>query len=240
MSRDELKDLATDQAVPKKKKMDVEKFFQQFNTLDMNNYGSWPWSVKITCWIFLFLVVAAIGYFLAISPKMDAINGAKASEQTLLNEYREKESKLRNLQQYKAQLEQMKAEFQQQLDQLPKSTEIPSLVVDINATGEKAGLKFKNIKLEPEVKQEFFIEQPITIQATGDYHSFGRFISNMAALQRIITMHDFTISATQATDKKSDIPVVEYALNARTYYYKDTDAESADAVPAASQPGGQQ
>lgn len=203
--------------------MSVEKFFQQFNTLDMNNFGSWPWSVKITCWIFLFFVVCALGYFLAIKSKLDAIDGARNQEQTLLNEFKEKDSKLRNLQQYQTQLQQMEANFTQQLQQLPKETEIPGLVEDINVAGVGSGLKFKIIRLENEVKQEFFIEQPISIQATGDYHSFGNFVSSIAALPRIVTMHDFTVTAAPPSDKKSDIPLVDYTLNAKTYRYIGTD-----------------
>ena len=135
MSRDELNEVSLDKDGPKKKKMTVEKFFQQFNTLDMNNFGSWPWSVKITCWIFLFFVVCALGYFLAIKSKLESIDGARNQEQTLLNEFKEKDSKLRNLQQLQTQLQQMEANFTQQLQQLPKETEIPGLVEDINVAG---------------------------------------------------------------------------------------------------------
>lgn len=219
MSRDELEDFDSEIDKPKKKKMDVEKFFQQFNTLDPKNIGGWPTGVKITCWIFLFFVVCAIGYFLAIKPKLDAIDQAHAQEQNLLTEFKEKDSKLRNLQQYQAQLKQMEADFKQQLEQLPKETEIPSLVEDINLTGINSGLKFKNIRLENEVTQEFFVEQPISIQATGDYHAFGNFVSGIAALSRIVTLHDFSITAIQNQDKKSDIPTVDYSINAKTYRY---------------------
>ena len=115
MSREDFEQLdASMKDAPKKKKMTVEKFFQQFNTLDMNNYGTWPLSVKITCWLFLFFVVCAIGYFLAIKPKMNSIDQARTVEQNLLNEFKEKDSKLRNLQQYQAQLQQMEMNFNQQ------------------------------------------------------------------------------------------------------------------------------
>lgn len=222
MSRDNLDEFDDELGTPKKNKMTVDKFFQQFNTLDTNNFGSWPLSVKITCWLFLFFVVCAIGYFLAIKPKLDAIDQAHAQEQNLLNEFKEKDSKLRNLQQYQAQLQQMEANFNQQLQQLPKETEIPSLVEDINVTGVNSGLKFKNIRLENEVTQEFFIEQPISIEATGDYHAFGMFVSGIAILPRIVTLHDFVITASQNTEKKSDIPTVDYSLKAKTYRYVAT------------------
>lgn len=226
MNLDKSDDLNQDTTTVKKKQMTVEQFFQQFNTLDMNNYGGWPLSVKITCWIFVFLVVLALGYFVVIRGQLDDIANAQAQEQNLLNEFREKDSKLRNLQQYQAQLQEMEANFNQQLEQLPKETEIPSLVEDINLTGVNSGLKFKNIRLEDEVKQEFFIEQPISIDATGDYHAFGAFVSGIAALPRIVTLHDFVVEAKQDTEKKSDIPVVNYTIKAKTYRYIGADEQA--------------
>lgn len=238
MNLEKSDDLNQETVAIKKKKMTVEQFFQQFNTLDMNNYGSWPLSVKITCWIFIFLAVLALGYFVVIKSQLEAIANAQAKEQSLLNEFKEKDSKLRNLQQYQTQLQEMEANFNQQLEQLPKETEIPSLVEDINLTGVNSGLKFKNIRLENEVKQEFFIEQPISIEATGDYHAFGAFTTGIAALPRIVTLHDFTVEAKQDTEKKSDIPVIHYTVKAKTYRYVGAD-EQADANPSTSTPPAQ-
>lgn len=240
MNLEKSDDLNQDTVAVKKKKMTVDQFFQQFNTLDMNNYGSWPLSVKITSWIFIFLAVLALGYFVVIKSQLEAIENAKAQEQSLLNEFKEKDSKLRNLQQYQTQLQEMEANFTQQLEQLPKETEIPSLVEDINLTGVNSGLKFKNIRLENEVKQEFFIEQPISIEATGDYHAFGAFVTGIAALPRIVTLHDFTVEAKEDTQKKSDIPVVNYTVKAKTYRYVGADDQAnaaATTVPPAQ--GGQ-
>ncbi|ENU29026.1 hypothetical protein EAH57_04020 [Acinetobacter sp. 2JN-4] len=241
MSQDELNDLNQDSVAVKKKKMTVEQFFQQFNTLDMNNYGSWPLSVKVTCWIFILLAVAALGYFVVVQKQLETIANAQAREQSLLNEFKEKESKLRNLQQYQTQLQEMEANFNQQLEQLPKETEIPSLVEDMNLTGVNSGLKFKNIRLEKEIKQEFFIEQPISMEATGDYHAFGAFATGIAALPRIVTLHDFTVEAKADTQKKSDIPVVSYTVKAKTYRYVGVDDQAAiDAgATAPSAQGGQ-
>ena len=219
MSHDEFDELNQEAVIKPKKKMTVEKFFQQFNTLDPNNYGSWPLSVKITCWIAIVLAIGILGYFLTIKSKLEDISNAAAQEQNLLNEFRAKDSKLRNLQLLQAQLQEMEANFNQQLEQLPKETEIPGLVEDINVTGVNSGLKFKNIRLENEIKQEFFIEQPIAIAATGDYHAFGSFVSGIAALPRIVTLHDFEITASENKEKKSDIPQVNYNVKAKTYRY---------------------
>ena len=205
--------------IAKKKSFNLEKFFQQWNTLDINNFGGWPFSVKLTIWAFILAGMIFLGYMLLLKPKMDEISNANAQEQNLLNEFKEKDSKLRNLQSYQRQLQEMEASFNQQLDQLPKETEIPGLVEDMNVTGVNSGLKFKNIRLEPEIKQEFFIEQPISMEAVGDYHSFGAFVSSIAALPRIVTLHDFTLTAGQNTEKRTDIPQITYNLKAKTYRY---------------------
>ena len=189
MNLDKSDDLNQDTTTVKKKQMTVEQFFQQFNTLDMNNYGGWPLSVKITCWFFVYFAVVALGYFIVIRSQIDTISNAQAKEQTL-------------------------------------ETEIPSLVEDINLTGVNSGLKFKNIRLEDEVKQEFFIEQPISIDATGDYHAFGAFVSGIAALPRIVTLHDFVVEAKPDTEKKSDIPIINYSINAKTYRYIGADEQA--------------
>ncbi len=233
MSNEEFDEFSQDVVAVPKNKMTVEKFFQQFNTLDPNNYGSWPLSVKITCWIFIAGLAFAVIYFVMIRSTIESISQASTQEQNLLNEFREKESKLRNLQQYQIQLQEMEARFNQQLEQLPKETEIPGLVEDINLSGVNSGLKFKNIRLAPEIKQEFFIEQPIAIEATGDYHAFGSFVSSIAGLSRIVTLHDFTITGTENKEKKSEIPVIDYVVKAKTYRYVG-NAEGAAAQPEAN------
>jgi type IV pilus assembly protein PilO len=246
MSQNDL-DVLDQPLKPAKKKMTVDKFLQQLRTVDPNNYGSWPLSVKIFTWILIVAFILALGYFFLVKPKLEAIANANGQEQTLLNEFREKDSKLRNLQQYQAQLQEMQANFEQQLEQLPKVTEIPGLVEDINVTGVNSGLKFTNILLEKEIQQEFFIEQPISIKATGDYHAFGSFVSGIAALPRIVTLHDFVITATQSAEKKSDVPVINYEIKAKTYRYvgntTTTDATNTTApgtTPPAPAKGGAQ
>lgn len=219
MSINDFDDMTEEVPVAKKKKFDFQKFMQQWNTLDANNYGGWPVSVKVTVWIFVLVGIMFLGYMLLLKPKMDEISNANAQEQNLLNEFRAKDSTLRNLQAYQRQLQEMEANFNQQLEQLPKETEIPGLVEDINVTGVNSGLKFRNIRLEPEVAQEFFIEQPISMEAVGDYHSFGAFSSSIAALPRIVTLHDFTLTAGPNTEKRTDIPQITYNVKAKTYRY---------------------
>lgn len=202
-----------------KKKRSIQGFFDQFRSLDANNYGAWPVVVKVTSWVFIVIFIGILGYFVFIVSVIEDTSSARAQEANLLSEYQQKESKLRNSQNYKKQLTAMRAGFEQQLQQLPKESEIAGLVEDINTTGLKAGLKLKNIRLEGEMSQAFFVEQPITIEATGDYHSFARFVSDLAVLSRIVTVGDFSITAVESKNGKVDVPELNYVIKAKTYRY---------------------
>lgn len=218
---------------PKKKPFNFQEFINSFNSLDPQNMGSWPTSVKITIYIFILLVTLALAYFVLIRPLLNDIDNARAQEESLLNEYREKDSKLRNLQLYQKQIEDMERTFGELLQQLPKETEIPGLVEDINFTGVSSGLRFNTITVQPEVKQEFFIELPISIVAQGDYHAFGSFVSGLAALPRIVTLHDFVIETLPESETKSEVPVLRMTVQAKTYRYND-QPEANPAAPGAA------
>lgn len=221
-----------DVLTPKKKPFNFQEFINSFNSLDPQNMGSWPTSVKITVYIFVLLLTLALAYFVLVRPLLNDIDNARAQEESLLSEYREKDSKLRNLQLYQRQIEDMEHTFGELLQQLPKETEIPGLVEDINFTGVSSGLKFNNISVQPEVKQEFFIELPISIVAQGDYHAFGSFVSGLAALPRIVTLHDFVIETLPESETKSEVPVLKMTVQAKTYRYNDQPAEDSTAQSA--------
>ncbi len=201
-----------------------EDFNNSFKSLDPQNMGSWPLPVKFTIYVFVFAFVLVLAYLLLIRPVRDEIAAAEGQKQSLLTEYREKDSKLRNLQQYQSQVEQMESTFGQLLLQLPKETEIPGLVEDINYTGVGSGLQFDNINVESEVKKDFFVELPIAIKGRGDFHSFGAFVSALAALPRIVTIDDFEI-APLAGKSKSEVPVLGLTIHSKTYRYNDSAAK---------------
>ncbi len=203
------------------KKFSFEEFSNSFKSLDPQNMGNWPLPVKITIYVFVAAFVLVIVYLLLISPVREEIATAEAQETSLLNDYREKDSKLRNLLQYQKQVEEMESTFGQLLQQLPKETEIPGLVEDINYTGVGSGLQFDNINVEKEVTKDFFIELPMTIKGRGDFHSFGAFVSALAALPRIVTIDNFDISPIAKDKSKSEVPVLGLTMNAKTYRYND-------------------
>lgn len=219
------KKVATD-----KKPFDFNEFRRSFESLDPENYGSWPVAVKITLLCFIVGFIAALAWALPISSKIDEITAAESEQQTLLDSYRQKESKARHLEAYKAQVTQMETEFNALLDQLPKDTRVSELVEGINMTGVGSNIRFQDISVEPEVENEFFIEQPIRIAALGDYHQFGSFISGLAALPRIITMHDFEVTNPQPT--LDTLPELNLVLQTKTYRSKEIKEDEAAAEGA--------
>ena len=189
-------------AVSTKKPFDLNEFRRSFESLDAENYGSWPLSVKVTVIGFIIALIAALSWALPISSKIDEITAAESQQQTLL-------------------------------DQLPKDTRVSELVEGINMTGVGSNIRFQDISVEPEIENEFFIEQPIRIAALGEYHQFGSFISGLAALPRIITMHDFEVSNPQPT--LDVLPELNLVLQTKTYRSKEAAPEGDEAVaPAAA------
>ena len=216
---------------PVKPAFSFTDFRRSFQSLDSENYGSWPVAVKITVLVFIVAFIAALAWALPISSKIDEIKAAESEQQILLDSYRKKESRARHLQAYKAQVAQMEIEFKTLLDQLPKETRVSELVEGINMTGVGSNIRFQDISVEPEIENEFFIEQPIRIAALGDYHQFGSFLSGLAALPRIITMHDFEVSNPQPTLEA--IPELNLVLQTKTYRSKEVvEKDPADAATA--------
>lgn len=211
-----------------KKQFDLQEFRRSFESLDSENYGSWPTPVKVTVIGLIITFIAALAWALPISSKIDDIKSAESQQQTLLDSYREKESRARHLKTYQAQVIQMETEFNTLLDQLPKDTRVSELVEGINMTGVGSNIRFQDISVEPEIENEFFIEQPIRIAALGDYHQFGSFISGLAALPRIITMHDFEVSNPQPT--LDVLPELNLVLQTKTYRSKEATSEDDETV----------
>lgn len=207
-----------------KKQFDLQEFRRSFESLDSENYGSWPLPVKATVIGLIVTLIVALAWALPISSKIDEIKAAESQQKTLLDSYREKESRARHLEAYKAQVVQMETEFNTLLDQLPKETRVSELVEGINMTGVGSNIRFQDISVEPEIEKEFFIEQPIRIAALGEYHQFGSFISGLAALPRIITMHNFEVSNPKPT--LDVLPELNLVLQTKTYRSKEVNPES--------------
>ncbi len=200
----------------------LSQYLRRLARMDLHNVSSWPGLVKLLCWSILFALLLVLGYWIWINPQQAALARAQAQQQKLLSGLQAEHKQLLNFKQNQAQLQQLQHELQQQLTQLPKSAEVAKLLEAVQQAGTKSGLKIKNIRLESTVQQALLIEQPILIEAQGDYHAFGRFASALAELPHLVNLHDFVIQ-TVAQQQPLELPVLEYSVQAKTYRYPSED-----------------
>lgn len=163
------------------------------NDLDLNNIGSWPAAVKVIVCVLLTAAVLALGYNFHLRDLQTQLEQQAAQEESLKQQFATKAFQAANLEAYKAQMKEMEESFGALLRQLPSDTEVPGLLEDITRTGLGSGLEFEEIKLLPEVTQQFYIELPIQISVVGGYHDLATFVSGVSSLPRIVTLHDFEI-----------------------------------------------
>jgi type IV pilus assembly protein PilO len=185
--------------------------------LDVNNIGSWPTPVKAIILVLILALVLALGYFFYLTDKQKELEAAEKAEQGLRSEYESKAFQAANLDEYRRQKDEMEASFGALLRQLPSDTEVPGLIEDITTTALDNELTIASIDLQTERKAEFYVELPITITVSGSYHDLGAFVSGVANLSPIVTLHDFTI-------KPEGAPAdLKMTILAKTYRYMDDE-----------------
>jgi type IV pilus assembly protein PilO len=187
------------------------------NDLDTNNMGSWPPAIKALAGILLMILVFSLGYSFSISDLQSQLELKREEESTLKEQFANKAHMAANLELYTQQMKEMENSFGVLLRQLPSDTEVPGLLEDITRTGLGSGLEFEEIKLLPENTQQFYIELPIQITVTGAYHDLATFVSGVAGLPRIVTLHDFDL----APANPEGGPKLRMSILAKTYRYND-------------------
>jgi len=203
-------------------------------SLDPNDPGRWPLPVRAGFVALCFIVLsAALFYFFVWSDQKPRLDQAASEELDLRNQFQAKHSKAVNLAVYQQQLADIERSFGALLRQLPGKTEVPSLLVDISQVGVGAGLEEKLFQPSPEIKKDFYAELPIKIKLTGSYHQMGEFVSGIAALPRIVTLHEMTIKP----ENKDSYDFLSFELTAKTFRYLD-DAEVAAEKSKAAKPNG--
>jgi type IV pilus assembly protein PilO len=197
-------------------------FIDDLNELEFNNVGIWPTPIKIVVVILVAILVMVAGYYMVVEDDIVSLESVQKDEQKLRDDFSKKQRKAANLEGYRKQLEEMKQSFGAMLRQLPDKTEVAELLVDVSQTGLAAGLEFELFKPLAEVPREFYAELPIQVKVNGQYHEFGHFISGLAALPRIVTIHDIKITRTSKEDSNADLLL---EATAKTYRYLDEEEE---------------
>lgn len=208
--------------------MNLKIDLSQLQNIDFNDVSRWPKALKIASIVILSAAVLGAGLWFDTRSQLDSLETTRNEEQNLKQEFLVKQSKAANLDAYIEQMEEMRRSFGTMLRQLPSKTEVAELLVDISQTGIENGLEFELFKPEEERPADFYAELPIKIKVAGGYHEFGQFVSDVAALPRIVTLQDFSIGPIERknNNKKEQDPnygplVME--ISARTYRYLDDE-----------------
>ncbi len=195
---------------------------EELRALDINDVGRWPLAFRAGVIAVVFAAVVGAGiYWTIVENKGPQLKRFEDDEQTLRVTFENKQRKAANYDAYKAQLSQMQQSFGTMLRQLPGETEIPSLIVDISQTGLAAGLQENLFQPQSEITRDFYAEKPIKIRLSGAYHEIANFVSDVAALPRIVTLHNINISS-GGKDEYDDLSI---EVTAKTYRYLDEEAE---------------
>ena len=193
---------------------------EELKSLDVSDVGRWPLLFRVAVIIIVFGAVTATGvWFTIVKDKAPQLQRAQQDEETLRVTFENKQRKAANYDAYKEQLSQIEQQFGTMLRQLPGETEIPSLIVDISQTGLAAGLQEKLFQPQSEIPKDFYAEKPIKIRLSGGYHEIANFVSGIAALPRIVTLHDINITP----EDQNNFDQLSIEVTAKTYRYLDED-----------------
>ena len=194
---------------------------QELQSLDTSDPGRWPLPIRVGAVVITFAAVLSFGiYMFVVKTDMPVLERAEREEQDLRATFEARQRKAANFDAYREQLAEIERSFGTMLRQLPGRTEVPNLLVDISQTGLAAGLEEKLFQPLGEIQRDFYAELPIRIRLTGSYHELGSFVSGIAALPRIVTLHDISIAP---AERDAAFDELTLDVTAKTYRYLEED-----------------
>ena len=198
---------------------------------DINAAGSWPTPIKIIAGIIVSLLVVVADVYYVSMPQLDELDVLEKEEEALKTAFESKQKKAINLPDYRAQLEQIESSLGEMLKQMPTKAEVANLLVDISQTGLASGLEFKLFQPSGEIRKEFYSELPINIQVVGQYEELGLFVSGLASLPRIVTVHNVNIAPTGKADKDAKVGKGLMSMSAVIKTYNEGEGDVAKDKP---------
>ncbi len=202
---------------------------------DFNEAGEWPLPIRVAVITIIFLALIGVGFYFDTQPQLDQLQAEETQEAELKRQFEIKQKKAVNLDAYKQQLALIELSLAEMIKQMPTKAEVASLLVDISQTGMASGLEFRLFKPAPPVQRDFYYELPIAIEVVGDYEELGLFVSGLAALPRIVTVHDVAISPRGTKDKPLTTNALSMMATIKTYNEARESEDKTETKPARGQ-----
>lgn len=187
--------------------------FNEINDLDLDDIGNWPATAKVMLNVIFAGLIALFSYWFMIEGSLQKLASTEQKEIALKSQFEAKSRLASNLELYNLQLQDMEASFNKMLRQLSSKTETAGLLDDLSYIGQNNGLDLRKFKWLSEVTRDFSYEVPVSLEVVGNFHQLGQFTSDIAALPRIVTLEDFTITKLKGESLRVN-------MIARTYRYK--------------------
>lgn len=185
--------------------------------VDFNDIASWPLWLKVTGAGVICVAILAAGYWFIIKDQYADLQKLQRQEAQLKDTFLKKKALAINLSAYRQQMKEMEETFGVMLKQLPDKTEVPELLIDITQAGLGRGLQFQTFKPQRTRQEDFYAEMPIKLAVSGTYHQLGEFVSDLAALPRIVTIGDLNLTPIKGTNR------LVMSATTKTYHYLDED-----------------
>lgn len=167
--------------------------FDELRTLQPEDFFRWPLRTRLIISGIFVAILGLLFYFFFLQPLNEQLNTLREEEQSLKTQLRNKQRLAANLPRYQAQLEEIQRRFDLMVRQLPSRAEIPSLLDDVTVAGRSRGLDFQLFQPLPEQVRDYDAEVPVKITVQGGYDAMGNFAAAVAALPRIVTLHDINL-----------------------------------------------
>lgn len=197
-----------------KRELNVLKNFD-FNSLDFNEAGQWPVIVKSIVVVFVFVLILFVGNKLHLSSLQDVIVSENSKEESLLQDVASYSYVNPTIKDYEEQLIILKNNLEKIKQQLPEKIEMSSILDDMTQLASESNVVVISINLNNEVDTENYVELPFIIKTKGKFHNFAAFISELARMNRIVTIHDVNIIPSK------DNSLLQMEFIAKTYKYKE-------------------
>ena len=203
--------------------MAISDSFSSLGNVDYNDISSWPYILKIFAALLVGIAILVALFFFFYKPKMEEMTQAEVKENNLKAEFQRKQKLAANLPAYQQQMVEIKDRFDAVLRQLPDQSEVPTLLKDISEAGLEQGLVFERFKPARPEQKNFYVQLPIEIEASGDYHQLASFISSIANFNRVVTLGDLDITRKTSTNE-TDINIpLDFSANLYTYHYSEQE-----------------